>query len=418
MFKEQLYWMNFSISIADKASFSKIKVGSVLVSDNNDLLCYAYSGEKNENPWNVILMDKVQELNIARAKSLYLTINTQSENRMFSICELLEKIYIEEIYIGLPDPNLSDYRVDDPVLSFQNIYRYTDEMQCRILEQNFSLYSKSSQSIRGNSFYAENRISDLIIAKLKQVGYEISLNELYENKQREAVANLISDRYGIGYFESSTIVYNIISEAFNDKYSSYNYLDDTRSIAFEWKENFLSCYERASRLPLGNNKIINVGVGSGYEAIKLFSDCNDVTYVDIARGGLENIKKQMSDAKVILSSADDLTSMASESYDLYVSLRTYNSSFFNLKKALLEARRVLKEGGVIIVSIANGFLCAKKNCTIPGLIIPGTEFVDIYRGIDTIKIIHTELDSAGFKNIQIFPTVTEIYISAVLYLGD
>lgn len=100
-------------------------------------------------------------------------------------------------------------------------------------------------------------------------------------------------------------------------------------------------------------------------------------------------------------------------YDLYVSLRTYNSSFFDIKEALLEAYRVLKYNGVIIISVANGFLYSEQNCIIPGLILPGTEFIDIYRGMDTTKQICTELIHAGFKNIQIFPTNTEIYLSAV-----
>ena len=92
----------------------------------------------------------------------------------------------------------------------------------------------------------------------------------------------------------------------------------------------------------------------------------------------------------------------------------YNSSFFNRKGAISEAHRVLKSNAAIIVSIANGFLYPEKHCVIPGLIIPGTEFVDIYRGMDTAKLLCIELLHAGFKDIEIFPTNTEIFASAIV----
>ena len=108
-----------------------------------------------------------------------------------------------------------------------------------------------------------------------------------------------------------------------------------------------------------------------------------------------------------------MSSIPDNSHDLYVSLRTYNSSFFDIKEAILEAHRVLKPNAIIIISVANGFLYPEENCIISGLIIPGTEFIDIYRSMDTIKLIRTEFIQAGFKNIKFFSTNTELYISAI-----
>ena len=59
------------------------------------------------------------------------------------------------------------------------------------------------------------------------------------------------------------------------------------------------------------------------------------------------------------------------------------------------------------------FLCPEQKHIIPGLIIPGTEFVDIYRGVDMIKDLSVQFSKEGFKNIQIFPTNGEIYLSAI-----
>lgn len=101
-----------------------------------------------------------------------------------------------------------------------------------------------------------------------------------------------------------------------------------------------------------------------------------------------------------------------DAYFIYV-FRTYNSSFFDIKEAISEAHRALKPNAVIIISVDNVFLCPERHCIIPGLILPETEFVYIYRGMDTTKLIHTEYIQAGFKNIQFFPTNTEIYLSAI-----
>lgn len=106
--------------------------------------------------------------------------------------------------------------------------------------------------------------------------------------------------------------------------------------------------------------ILNVGVGGGHEAIALFSNCTHVTFVDIVQSSLERIKEHIPLSKIIVSSAGSLFSIPDNSYDLYVSLRTYNSSFFDIKEAISEAHRVLKTDAVIIISVANGF-CVRRN---------------------------------------------------------
>jgi hypothetical protein len=40
-----MYWMQYSIDISKKVSPSLLQVGTVLVSEQNKLLCSAYSGE-------------------------------------------------------------------------------------------------------------------------------------------------------------------------------------------------------------------------------------------------------------------------------------------------------------------------------------------------------------------------------------
>ncbi len=410
---DSLYWMNYSIKVSEMADPSYLQVGIVIVSEQNELMCSAFVGEECSKSCCSILLSKVRKLKISKAQSIYMTINTLSTDYSFDLIELLKEIDISEIYIGLPDPALSFYFVDDPAIILNHVYRYPDELQRKILEMNNHYFADSKQSIKYSPFYYEKRISNSVIDNLKTKGIIISKNELKANKKSTALATLICDKYGIEYSEAITSVHRAISEAFNCKYAAYNYSEDTRSLDLEWKEKFISFYKRSSTNLMPTNNILNVGVGGGQEAMTLFSNCTHITFVDIAQTGLEKIKEKFPLSEIIVSSADKLSPIPDNCYDLYVSLRTYNSSFFDITEAITEAHRVLKSNAVIIVSVANGFLNPEQHCIIPGLIIPGTEFVDIYRGMDTIKSIRTELIQAGFKNIQFFSTETEIFLSAI-----
>lgn len=409
-----IHWMNYSIEISERTTQSNLRVGVVLVSERNELMCSAFEGEERNKSCCSTLMGKVRKLKISNAQNIYMTINTLSSDNSFDLVELLKEIDISEIYIGLPDPSLSSYFVDDPAITLNHIYRYPDELQRKILEMNSHFFADSKQNIMYSPYYSEKRISNSVIDNLKAKGYVVSKNELNINKSMPALATLICNKYGIEYSEAIRTVHSAISEAFNGKYGAYSYSDDTRSLDLDWNKNFMSFYKKSSASLLSTNNILNVGVGGGQEAKILFSHCTHITFVDVAQAGLEKIKEEFPLSKAIVSSADNLSSIPDNSHDLYVSLRTYNSSFFDIGGAISEAHRVLKPGAVIIVSVANGFLYPKQHCIIPGLIIPGTEFVDIYRGMDTIKQIRTEFIRAGFENIQLFLTDTEIYLSAII----
>lgn len=410
-----LYWMAHSINISKKGPLSKLQVGAVLVSNKNELICSAFSNEDNNSSWCSVLLRKLQYKKISNAQSIYVTINTLSHFDVFDLSELLKEIQINEIYIGLPDPVLTSYLNYDPLVKLNNVYRYPDQLQREILMQNDYFFASSKQNIRSSPYYSENRISDLVIEKLKAKDIIISREELNSNKKESALASLICNRYENEYFEAIETVHTALSEAFNSKYGSYNYSDDARSFDSDWKESFKGIYKSSIVDSISNIKVLNVGVGSGQEAAALFLNCKNVTFVDIAKTGLEKIKKRMPWSKTITTSAVDLSSISDNSHELYVSLRTYNSSFFDIKTAISEAHRVLKPKATLIISVANGFLCPERHCIIPGLLIPGTGFVDIYRGMDTAKLVLNEFNNRGLNDVQLVPANTEIYLSATTY---
>ena len=205
---------------------------------------------------------------------------------------------------------------------------------------------------------------------------------------------------------------------FDEKYSNYNYVYDVREMNDNWIITFKNLFSDLYLSKKNNIAILNVGVADGTEAISLFKDFKNITFVDIAQNCLKKIKDYNPNSITILNRAEKLESLKDNQFDRYVSLRTYNSSFFNKIQAIQEAKRVLKPKGKIIISIANGFLDITQKRVIPGLIIPGTEYVDIYRGIETINKLKIILIKNDFININIIPTDSEIYLTADCEKGE
>lgn len=404
------YWMNYTIYLADKVKTSKLKIGAVLVSN---IVCKYYDSFSSDNTlnWAEVLLRKIKNVKETNY-TLYVTINSMKDDGEFDIEKIIETINLKKIYIGLPDPQLTKYIKKDPIILNNNVYRYSDEFQKIILKQNNEHYERSKQNIKNNPYYAKKRISNLLIETLEKKGFILTKNEIDNNKTVEKLSQYINNKYNLDNSDTQPLVTECLSDSFNDKYSTYDYSDDARCISNTWFSNFLNIYKKIDDKPIEQKNIINVGVGSGQEAIKLFSFCKHITFVDIAKDGLEKISKQIPCAQIICSRAEDLSKFKNSEFDLYISLRTYNSSFFDIDLAIREAKRVLNNKGKIIISIANGFLYKKQKNIIPGLIIPSTDFVDIYRGLDKMKILVSKLIETKFINIKYYITNEEIYLVA------
>lgn len=147
-----LHWMNYSIEIANKGLNNNLKIGIVLVVNNNQIFS-TYNNEFNGMSWADVLLNNIEEIKIKTAEELYLTINNINNN-IFELSKLLSKIQINKIYIGLPDPNLNQYIHNDPILQLNNIYRYPDIFQQKILNQNSIYYNNSNQNIKQNQYYS------------------------------------------------------------------------------------------------------------------------------------------------------------------------------------------------------------------------------------------------------------------------
>lgn len=148
------YWMNYTIYLADKVNTSKLKIGAVLVPNVAGKYYDSFSSDNTLN-WSSVLLRKIKNVKETNY-TLYVTINSMQDDGEFDIEKIIETINLKKIYIGLPDPQLTKYIKNDPIILNNNVYRYSDEFQKIILKQNNEHYERSKQNIKNNPYYAKN----------------------------------------------------------------------------------------------------------------------------------------------------------------------------------------------------------------------------------------------------------------------
>lgn len=99
-------------------------------------------------------------------------------------------------------------------------------------------------------------------------------------------------------------------------------------------------------------KILDIGAGTGRYSVPLSEEGYDVTAVELVRHNLGILKAKGSRVKAYQGNALKLSRFASESFDLTLLFGPmyHLFSFEEKKQALCEAKRVTKNGGIIMVA--------------------------------------------------------------------
>lgn len=102
----------------------------------------------------------------------------------------------------------------------------------------------------------------------------------------------------------------------------------------------------------GNIKILDIGAGTGRYSVALAEEGYDVTAVELVKYNLGILKKKNSSVKAMQGNALKLSKLQDETFDvtLLFGPMYHLFGFENKKRALEEAKRVTKKGGVILVA--------------------------------------------------------------------
>ncbi len=185
----------------------------------------------------------------------------------------------------------------------------------------------------------------------------------------------------------------------------------------EWHIYLRLFLSKLGIVDIKNIDVLDVGIGNAYASQVFLDNCVSLTGVDISHDAINYAKDKLPNAVLKVGGAEDLKEIESFSIDLYISLRTYQSTLFDIKESLHEAYRVLAKGGGVVVSIPNIYL--KKNDkgeiidVLHGLIPLGSATPSVDFAMSIAEKIQEYMNLLGFMDIELNKeSPFEIFIGA------
>jgi len=260
-------------------------------------------------------------------------------------------------------------------------------------------------------------IPEIIIDHLQQNGIDfitslpedhfVTINDVIEHCKN------IGLRCGRDNIDFGKIIKEAVSTGYDERYTETPETDERSIDSSQFLSSFWDVLEELGMLATyKNKKVIVVGIGNGHEGKILYSDVRNLVIVDVAPKSLKRAQTILPHSEVYQTESSKLEAFADNSFDLYISLRTYQSTYFDISASLQEAKRVLKSNGAIVISIASGYL--DKNGELAyGLFNPHRGVLEKDRPDLFLKIIQQHLTILDFIIVGTKKMPSEIFIYAV-----
>lgn len=393
------------------------KVGAVIADANGNILQRAYRGEEPGCHAEFLCIKKAQAAHQdLSACTLFVTLEpcTARGPGKKACCTHIIDSGLKKTYIGMLDPNVAICGRGETRLRYHmEVERFPSELikEIEVINKDFIDLHKDAH-LSEESLYVRMQIHHIMRDTLVRrgilldeelpVGVDLTTSDI--SRVCEG-ASLVSGAEVAGI---SSLVEEARAEAFDKKYADRTYDDDGRGLGDYWKNAVRSILAEMGAVDLAKRRILVVGIGNGLEGRELYADCTKLTAVDIAERSLQHAGKVLRSATLYRNAAEDLKAIRSGSQDIYVSLRTFQSTYFDRNAALREAYRVVRQGGIVLISVANGFL--EQGSIIPGLLIPGTAVVDRNLGFSIADQIRSRMCLLRFEEVGVRTSLDEIYV--------
>lgn len=394
-------------------------VGAVLSGEDGRVIMTASRGEGGPGTHaEYHLLKKMTESGVLDLsdKSLYVTLEPCT-NRSAGKNPCAQRIVesgLRKVFIGMLDPNTTITGHGETYLRQQGleIERFPNVLVRKIEELNQEFVELWRRShLPSTSLYVSRRISDIMLGELKKKGYHY--DELPSDPDT-SIDDLHTFCMCLNDSVNQTQINKDVSEArslaFDLKYADYDYAEDARSLGNMWLEEVVHVVHRLGVHDLQRRRVVNVGIGNGLEGKNLLDECRNLTIVDIGNVSLQNALQRLPFARALPLEAEKLSGIKTGTQDVYLSLRTYQSAFFGVTPAVREAYRVVRLGGIVVISVANGYLAPKDHAFVPGMLIRGSTEVDRDRPFELANKIRRLLTRLKFEDVGVITGFCEIYV--------
>lgn len=392
-------------------------VGALIVDVKGNILQRAHRGEEPGCHAEYLCIKKAREACQRLDECLlFVTLEpcTARGPGKKACCTHIVKSGIKRVYIGMLDPNPAICGRGETRLRYHvEVERFPSHLikEIETINKNFIDLHKSVH-LSEKSLYLRKQIHQIMrdymvrngvpLDEELPVGVDLTTSDI----GRVCEAACAADVTEIG--DINVLVEKARADAFDRKYADRTYDDDGRGLGDYWKHSIRSILSEMGVIDFPKRRVIVVGIGNGLEGKELYLDCTRLIAADIAEKSLQHAAKIMPNATIHCAAAENLQGIKSGSQDIYLSLRTFQSTYFDRNAALREAYRVVRQGGITIISVANGFL--EQGSIIPGLLIPGTGVVDRNLGFSIADQIRSRMSLLRFEEVGVRTSLDEIYV--------
>jgi len=261
-----------------------------------------------------------------------------------------------------------------------------------------------------SSFYLRKSIFGIVASHLSDDSLNIT-------DLRPSLELTITDveRYCISRFghRSASLIRNKVfaarRRAYSEKYGGRTTATDERYTDIAgWNLEFESILAKCGVHKKTEKPVLCVGIGNGLEGRDIYRRFKNLTIIDVSEDQLKQAQTQFPHAKAICTEAEVLKDIENESRSLYISLRTYQSTLFDIDAAVLQAHRVLRSKGWFIASVPYKYIVNQSLLT--GLPHPGSTRLDEELPYVYCDKIRRSLAKLSIENIAVHTGLFEVYV--------
>jgi SAM-dependent methyltransferase len=164
-------------------------------------------------------------------------------------------------------------------------------------------------------------------------------------------------------------------------------------------------------------RILGVGINDGREIRQLFKDRRaKLDLLDLSAKAIGSLAAQLADYTHIRSFIGRFEEWepAYDEYDLFFSLRTLNCTAVNRVACVRKSITLVKPGGVLIYSVANGYVQMDNGVptALNGMFSHDTGLIEAERPQEIAAEIHAEIVAAGATTLKFEVCPSEIFVVA------